>query len=305
MRRDSACKRPGCPSQQLEPCSSLWPGALSPPRLTLPWLPAPRSRGLRSCLAQVLQGVYFPQAPPRDRLLLPPSGPALVGAAGGLSGTPGQRGACVARRREGRQVHLSACLLGLHPGHLRVHDRCVATSRSRRGSQAARAQPAWPGPRHRVLPGQHPSCPVLRGPGARDEQSVGGAGTWGLMAHAMLVGCRGDDRQPFPAPGLRLVVSRSLNSRAHTAECRRTFPARRPTSFPLRGTSKHAACSSLPLFLGSVCLSGCPRGARWRWAQLWAYEVGGGGRSRGPCRPPKPSSPSVCLLECLLWRPMF
>lgn len=146
MRRDSACKRSGCPSQQLEPCSSLWPGALSPPRLTLPWLPASRSRGLRSCLAQVLQGVYFPQAPPRDRLLLPPSGPALVGAAGGLSGTPGQRGACVARRREGRQVHLSACLLGLHPGHLRVHDRCVAASRSRRGSQAARAQPAWPGP---------------------------------------------------------------------------------------------------------------------------------------------------------------
>lgn len=193
MRRGSACKRPECPSQQLEPCSGLWPGGLATPQAHSSWLPASRSRGLWSCLAPVLQGVYFPQAPPRDCLSLPPSGPALVGAAGGLSGTPGQRGACVARRREGRQVHLSACLLGLHPGHL-VHDPCVAASPSRRGSQAARAQPAWPGPRRRVVLSQGPFCPVLRGPGPRDEQSVGGRGHRGLMARAMLVGCRGGDK---------------------------------------------------------------------------------------------------------------
>lgn len=201
--------------------------------------------------------------------------------------------------KDARYISAPAC-----SASTRATSACMIVASPHPGAGGGRRQPGHSPPG--LAPGAG-CCPASTRPvlcsGAQVpgmNRVLGGAGTWGLMAHAMLVGCRGDDRQPFPAPGLRLVVSRSLNSRAHTAECRRTFPARRPTSFPLRGTSKHAACSSLPLFLGSVCLSGCPRGARWRWAQLWAYEVGGGGRSRGPCRPPKPSSPSVCLLECLL-----
>lgn len=61
------------------------------------WQSAPRNRDQWGHLAQVLQGVYFPQAPPQDDLSCPPSGLALVVAAGGLSGTPGRQGACVPR----------------------------------------------------------------------------------------------------------------------------------------------------------------------------------------------------------------
>lgn len=68
------------------------PTGLATPTAHSSW---PRSGGQWNCLAQVLQGVYFPQAPPQDHLWFPPSGLALVEAAGGLSGTPGQQGACV------------------------------------------------------------------------------------------------------------------------------------------------------------------------------------------------------------------
>lgn len=53
------------------------------------------SRDQWACLTQVPQGVYFSQAPPQDHLSCPLSGLALVGAAGGLSGTPGWPGASV------------------------------------------------------------------------------------------------------------------------------------------------------------------------------------------------------------------
>lgn len=86
--------RPERPSQLLR---ALARGACHPPKAHFSWLSAPRSRGWWGCLAPVLQGVYFPQAPPQDRLSCPPSGLALVGAVGGLSGTPGRQGACMPR----------------------------------------------------------------------------------------------------------------------------------------------------------------------------------------------------------------
>lgn len=68
---------------------ALW--ALPPRRLP------GAGRGLVGLRGRVPQGVYFPQAPPQDRLSCPLSGLALVGAAGGLSGTPGWPGASMPR----------------------------------------------------------------------------------------------------------------------------------------------------------------------------------------------------------------
>lgn len=93
----SACRvwkaHPGCSS----PALTSGPRGLLPPKAQSSCLSARKSRGQWGCLAQVPQGVYFPQAPPQDRLSCPPSGLALVGAVGGLSGTPGRQGACVPR----------------------------------------------------------------------------------------------------------------------------------------------------------------------------------------------------------------
>lgn len=72
----------------------VWPlacQALSPPENSL----VPERRDQWACLTQVPQGVYFSQALPQDHLSCPPPGLALVGAAGGLSGTPGWPGASV------------------------------------------------------------------------------------------------------------------------------------------------------------------------------------------------------------------
>lgn len=176
-----------------------------------------------SCLARVLPGVYFPQAPPQDRLSCPRSGPALVGAAGGLSGTPGRQGACVPRWQEGRQVHLSACLLGLRPRHFLVHDRGIA-----------------------VVPGgscwQPEQVPLGLGPGTRWCSAF-------LSWFRGRMGAHGGDRQPFPGPGSRLVVCDAYVRCPLFQVLENTFlPGRRP-SFPLPGVNTQTGLVA-PIILG-------------------------------------------------------
>lgn len=100
-----------------------------------------------SCSARVLPGVYFPQ----DGLSCPQSGPALVGAAAGLAGTPERQGACAPRwRKDARYISAPACLAS---ARVTSSGTIVASPWSPAGAVGSQSRRPFAGPWHTMVPG--------------------------------------------------------------------------------------------------------------------------------------------------------